>query len=112
MTRTVFVDSSRVHLLAGDLDRISQGNGPSTRDLAAAPLLTNWRLHWEPMPVLVGQVSGHPILPDGYITTSLLFAADFPNGNWCRTLNRWYRLDAKGAPKMADHRHCGGEPAG
>jgi hypothetical protein len=47
------------------------------------------------VPVLFGQVSGHPELPDGPVMTSPIFAADFENGTWCRTLSRWYALDIK-----------------
>jgi hypothetical protein len=39
----------------------------------AAPILNNWRRigvrHGSPG-ILVGEVSGHPLLPDGWITTS------------------------------------------
>lgn len=95
MTHTILVNPRKLHLLAGDLERITRGWGPSTADLTGAPSLTNWRLSWERVPVLCGMVSGHPELADGLVATSQLFAGDFENGTWCRTMSRWYRLDAK-----------------
>lgn len=42
---------------------------------------------------LIGEVSGHPLLPGQgrRIITSQLWLAD-PDGNWVRTLSRYYRL--------------------
>lgn len=66
--------------------------GPSPATLAAAPLLTVW------CPILIGadlclagQATGHPTLPDDYITTSPLLALA-PDLTWARTLSRFYRL--------------------
>ena len=67
--------------------------GPSDSVLAAAPLLQLWQ------PVLIkrdvclsGLVTGHPLLPSDYITTSPLIALD-PKLIWARTMSRFYRLD-------------------
>lgn len=95
MSATLFTSPLKLHLLAGDLEKISRGRGPSRGDLNGAPVLTDWRLRWDRVPVLFGQVSGHPELPDGPVMTSPIFAADFENGTWCRTLSRWYALDIK-----------------
>jgi len=67
--------------------------GPSEAVLAAAPRLRLWQ------PVLIqrdlclaGLVTGHPLLPPDYITTSPLIALD-PTLAWARTMSRFYRLD-------------------
>lgn len=67
--------------------------GPTSDDLAAAPLLDLWRplATLEGSVVLWGQVSGHPRLGSTTITTSRLIAFD-PKAGWARTLSRWYRL--------------------
>ncbi|OYU19151.1 MAG: hypothetical protein CFE34_06695 [Rhodobacteraceae bacterium PARR1] len=67
--------------------------GPSPDTLAAAPLLHLWS------PVLIGadlclagEATGHPHLPDGIITTSLLLALA-QDLTWARTFSRFYRLN-------------------
>jgi hypothetical protein len=51
---------------------------PGEAELADAPLLSGWAV--QPLAAglvrLVGFVSGHPLLPDGCITTSSILAAD------------------------------------
>jgi hypothetical protein len=60
----------------------------------AAPILNNWRRigvgHGSPG-ILVGEVSGHPTLPDGWITTSAVkgIAADCSHAH---TASRRYEL--------------------
>lgn len=73
--------------------RIKSGFVPGSAELAGAPLLSHWVV--EPVPGglgrLVGLVSGHPLLPDGWCTTSPVLAADEDAG-WVRTASRYYRL--------------------
>lgn len=67
--------------------------GPTTADLANAPLID----HWRPLRsgtrtvVLWGNVSGHPLLGNDSTTTSPLLAIDVQAG-WARTRSRWYAL--------------------
>lgn len=73
--------------------RIRSGFVPGEAELADAPLLSGWAV--QPLAAglvrLVGFVSGHPLLPDGCITTSAILAADEQAG-WSRTVSRYYRL--------------------
>jgi len=63
--------------------------------LASAPILDLWRVLIDqrlyPMPVLWGEVTGHPTLGTDMITTSRLVALNLYAG-WARSVNRWYRL--------------------
>lgn len=73
--------------------RLHKGELPTNADLAAAPLLEGWALE-EVAPGLfrlVGVVTGHPLLADGWCSTSVLLfiAAD---RTWARTVSRLYRL--------------------
>ena len=67
----------------------------------AAPILNNWRRigigHGSPG-ILVGEVSGHPSLPDGWITTSAVreIASD---SSHAQTASRRYEL---GTPPPGD----------
>lgn len=76
--------------------RLKAGFVPGETELAGAPLLS----HWVVEPVsgglvrLFGEVSGHPLLPDGWCTTSAVLAADEAAG-WVRTASRYYRLGPK-----------------
>lgn len=92
MKITLFADPLKVSLVARDLERITRGSGPSLGDLNAAPVLVDWHLHWERIPVLTGVVAGHPERRDGLIMTSQLFALDLAHGGWARTMSRWYSL--------------------
>ena len=67
--------------------------GPTAEALAAAPTLDLWRpmVNQRGMPVLWGEVSGHPKLGADLITTSRLLALDRERG-WARSANRWYGL--------------------
>ena len=70
-------------------------HGPSCDELAVAPILDCWRVmiapHPYPIPVLWGEVSGHPKLGTDLITTSRLVALDRHAGR-ARSVSRWYRL--------------------
>lgn len=69
--------------------------GPTRDDLAGAPILDYWRVMIDhrlyPMPVLWGEVTGHPTLGTDLITTSRLVALE-PDAGWARSVKRWYRL--------------------
>jgi hypothetical protein len=63
-------------------------------DLATdAPLLDRWLVAHRPVACLLGQSTGHPLLPgvNREIVTSdlMLMSRDH---EWARTLSRWYRL--------------------
>lgn len=71
-------------------------SGPSTDDLVTAPMLDRWAAmqdRWGEI-MLFGRVSGHPILGDRDIHTSMLFGLDAHAG-WARTYSRWYRVGAQ-----------------
>ena len=76
--------------------RIRNGFVPGEAELAGAPVLSHWTVEVLPggLPYLIGEVSGHPQLADGWCTTSVLLAADLELG-WARTLSRYYRLGPK-----------------
>lgn len=73
--------------------RIAAGFVPGEAELAGAPLLSNWAVEAQPAGTvrLVGVVSGHPFIRDGWCTTSVVLAADMDAG-WVRTVSRYYRL--------------------
>jgi hypothetical protein len=98
---------AKLRVLADDLDKIRRGIGPSVSDLAAAPLLVDWRGVLSPLGLcLAGFVAGHPILGNRHIQTSQIWAAD-DEGHWIRTLSRYYRL---GVPAGAHLLATGDEP--
>lgn len=58
------------------------------------PLITTWRpiaLPSGPSAMLVGIVSGHPLVKDGWVTTSIVLKLDRASAR-ARTNSRWYRL--------------------
>ena len=60
----------------------------------ADPILRDWRLiagDETALGILVGEVSGHPLLPNGWITTSAV-AEVSGDHTWARTASRWYSL--------------------
>jgi hypothetical protein len=62
----------------------------------ASPVLHNWRLiagNDDVLGVLVGEVSGHPLLPDGWIVTSPV-AEVAGDRSWAQTASRRYQLSA------------------
>lgn len=76
--------------------RIDAGFVPGEAELADAPLLSNWCAELQPSGLvrLVGIVTGHPFIADGWCTTSPVLAADTA-ANWVRTVSRYYRLGPK-----------------
>lgn len=92
---------SRQAIAAGlrEAGRIKNGYMPTKADLTDAPILSNWMI--EPLRGgvyrLVGTVSSHPSIRDGWCTTSPMLAID-PLGTWVRTVSRYYRL----GPVMGD----------
>jgi hypothetical protein len=74
--------------------KIKEGHLPTNEDLSDAPILADWALgdSSNDLVRLVGWVTGHPLLDDGWITTSVLLAID-PERKWARTVSRLYRLD-------------------
>lgn len=75
------------------LDLLSSGYTPKDSDLAGAPLIEDWVFaHVDGAIVLVGRVTGHPILKSAKLKrTSALLAIDEKAG-WARTYSRFYRL--------------------
>lgn len=68
--------------------------GPTPKDLEAAPLLDLWQAavaQSTGLPLLWGCVAGHPLLRDGWIHTSPLIALG-TDLCWTKTRSRWYRL--------------------
>lgn len=57
------------------------------------PVLRNWRRIdvGGGMAILIGEVSGHPLLADGWMTSSPLVAFD-PDNGWAQTETRCYTL--------------------
>lgn len=92
---------SRQAIAAGlrEAGRIENGYVPTKADLTDAPILSDWMI--EPLRGglyrLVGTVSDHPSIRDGWCTTSPVLAID-PLGAWVRTVSRYYRL----GPVMGD----------
>lgn len=66
--------------------------GPTAEVLAESPLLVNWQVILRAGRLcLAGEVSGHPDLKEGFITTShLVFLS--PGLEWARTMSEFYRL--------------------
>lgn len=73
--------------------RLQQGEKPSQAELAAAPLLEGWIVQRASASVarLGGFVSGHPLLADGWVWTSVVLFID-PEEHFARTVTRLYRL--------------------
>jgi hypothetical protein len=83
-------------------DLITSGWKPKASDIAAAPFIDAWELsHVGYDSVLVGEVTGHPRLKDGRITTSALLGLD-PVGGWAWTYRGIYRLGARYVPTDAE----------
>ena len=80
-----------------ELARIKTGFVPGEAELSAAPILSHWTAEVSSggLFYLIGEVSGHPKLEDGWCTTSVVLAADVEAGG-VRTISRYYRL----APKL------------
>src|SRR5689334_12458097 len=78
------------------------------RKAMRSPTLNNWRLigvGQETLGMLVGEVVGHPSLPDGWITTSAV-SEIAEDRSWAKTASRQYLLatpmpDNQALPKAA-----------
>jgi hypothetical protein len=71
--------------------------------MMVAPILNNWRLiagTRDFLGILIGEVTGHPLLPDGWITTSAV-SEIAQDRSWACTASRRYDL---GAPLPDDQR--------
>jgi hypothetical protein len=76
-----------------------RGEMPSGIEMATAPRISDWKAVADRCPYsrvfemkLVGQVTGHPELPDGPITTSAILWID-KHRCVARTMSRVYLLD-------------------
>jgi hypothetical protein len=88
----------RLRALADDCERLELGRPVSPILLQRAPLLKEWIAAVTPLGVqLVGYVTGHPMHGDRAVATSPVWFAD-PDGNWIRTLSRFYRLGPPADP--------------
>jgi hypothetical protein len=95
----------RLRSLADDLERVRDLAAPTADDLAQAPLIVDWRTVLSPLGLrLLGRVIGHPLLGDRTALTSQVWAAD-SEGQWIRTLSRFYRLGEASPPGGADQIH-------
>lgn len=82
----------RLKALVADMERVC--DGLAERNLPDdAPMLDQWMIVQRPVSCLVGRSSGHPILAGKGrpIATSDLWLIS-EDGQWARTLSRWYRL--------------------
>jgi len=100
--------SRRLHALGDDCERLRLGRGVPTRLLDKAPLLQDWVPVSTPEGLkLIGYATGHPVHGNRMVMTTPLWWAD-PDGNWARSLSRFYRLgppaDAKDVRRMFDSR--------
>lgn len=82
---------ARLRTLVADLERIEAGKLPTAEELAAAPLLDNYYGWWTTVPILAGDIHGHPHLGTTVGTTTTLWASA-PKLGWARTQSRFYRL--------------------
>lgn len=82
-----------------EVARIRDGFVPGSAELADAPLLSHWTFEALPggMIYLLGEVTGHPKIADGWCATSVVLAVDTKAG-WARTVGRYYRL----GPQLAE----------
>ncbi|WP_152048508.1 DUF6634 family protein [Aureimonas psammosilenae] len=84
--------------LLADLRTYAAGQGPSSDDLEAAPLVDAWITVPDRTSIPIGgMVSSHPILPDRAAVTSRVFAMDHER-RWIRTYSRLWRLGAPRPP--------------
>jgi hypothetical protein len=91
--------ASRLRGLADDCDRLNVGGAVSPILLQSAPLLEDWVPAVTPEGLqLIGHASSHPIHGDRMVMTTQVWFAD-PDGNWIRTLSRFYRLGPPADPE-------------
>lgn len=77
-----------------DLTRLIEGWRPGPSELKDAVLLEDWIPAEDTETgtmILVGDATGHPILGDRFISTSMLIWMS-PDCSIARTVSRWYRL--------------------
>jgi hypothetical protein len=87
------MERARIERAIAAAQRLRDEHLPTAEELAAAPLLNDWLA--EPLAErvvrLVGVVSGHPSIANGWCTTSaVLWISD--DMSCCRTVGRLYRL--------------------
>ena len=72
---------------------IRKGKLPSGAELVAAPVLSQWAVTKDVsgLPRLIGSVRDHPLLGNGWCTTSVVLAMA-SDRTWARTVTRLYRL--------------------
>jgi hypothetical protein len=85
--------TARLQSLADDCARLTHDTAFVAARLRAAPVLDRYVPVLTPLGLrLVGQVTGHPLLPGSRkVVTSQVWFAD-PDGHWVRTLSRFYAL--------------------
>ena len=84
-------DRERLAKLAADFASMLDNGGPTEHQLAAAPILDQWRVCPMLAYGLIGAVAGHPFVGPGQIITSPIWAMDERRG-WARTVSRFYLL--------------------
>lgn len=79
--------------LVHDLERLLNGEHPDPKELADAPLISNWDFDRRDVTCLVGTFLDHPrlgrIVPNG-MTSELWYIN--PEREYARTFSRFYRL--------------------
>ncbi|MBS7793172.1 hypothetical protein KTR66_24570 [Roseococcus sp. SDR] len=102
-TTLLLTQARRARDLAEALESVAGGRYPTPAEIAAAPVISSWRLVAAPAPyALTGSVTGHPVLGDTpRVLTSDVALLD-PERSLARTVSRWYVLgvpasDAEGA---------------
>lgn len=91
VSRSADKEQRLLRSLAEDLQRVERGFRPDLTDLENAPFLDEYVVTTRVMPVLAGNVRGHPLLRDQFVNTSGLWMLS-PTLGWARTLSRFYRL--------------------
>jgi hypothetical protein len=82
---------ARLESLVSDLRHLADGNLPTPKNIADAPLIDGWVQATRPELCLVGQMHGHPVCRGPLSITSGLWVWA-PEHGWVRTLSRFYRL--------------------
>lgn len=92
----LLLEADRLVALARDLRGIAEGASPTHAELDSAPVLDQWRYCERTMVSMVGNLVGHPRLPDGAVHTTEIWAISLEQG-WARTLSRYYALGSQRA---------------